>query len=421
MFTLSASDSYLWMSGLLTLVSLGMVAKIVLADKAPPQREILVLAGLWSALWWTVAGHGNQECTAKFVAASLAAFAVGTVAGFLFSSYGDEKESVGKVREWLVGGITALTVAEVAKGSENVKGLLIIFVPKACPDDFGIIAGMTVVFFVGGFFLMFLNRELVLNVLLAKSRAMRKSIEEKGEAANQALVEALGRMAAEETWETGVQQEPLVRDPSVQEFLDLVERNIEKGEGVRLHDIKKAATLYSLSGQNAKLVKFLEQVRIQYPRDPDILAMYARACSEVGNRRKAIEALQQFKQKVRGPHQLDKVLGFHLLWSEDVPGLKASVEHTSSYLTLFPNDDGALFNLACAYAQLYEKTGEEQYEKLALEKLEAAITANPVWKQRARELTAPGEGDFASLRDKETFKKLVENSGQADASGVTLH
>jgi hypothetical protein len=81
--------------------------------------------------------------------------------------------------------------------------------------------------------------------------------------------------------------------------------------------------------------------------------------------------------------------------------------YTTSYLEkVAPKDDGAIFNLACAYAQLYGKSKDEKSRKLAVDKLKEAVAVNKVWKERAVELTGT-DGDFASLKDDPEFQPIV--------------
>jgi hypothetical protein len=52
---------------------------------------------------------------------------VGCLAGFLLTSYGQQEAAVGKVRDWLVGGLTGLTIAEASL----IKNLLRKFVTSS--------------------------------------------------------------------------------------------------------------------------------------------------------------------------------------------------------------------------------------------------------------------------------------------------
>src|SRR5713101_5080436 len=192
----------------LAVATLGLLARVIWG-KVATQRDFLPLAAVSSALWWTLSGRGNLECEGKFVAASLAAFAIGTLCGFVFSSTTGESDSVGKVRDWLIGGVAALSVAQIASGGHAIRNVLEIFVPKGCPDDLAIVAGMVVVYSVGGFFLMFFNRELLLNILLARGRAQaRQEFEKHAEAASAKIVEAYGQNPGLLDWQTTAQQEP---------------------------------------------------------------------------------------------------------------------------------------------------------------------------------------------------------------------
>ena len=73
---------------------------------------VWLAAAALSVVWWIVAGQHDKSRLVCVIALSLASFMVGCMVGFLFTSYGEEAGSVGKVRDWLVGGITALTVTQ---------------------------------------------------------------------------------------------------------------------------------------------------------------------------------------------------------------------------------------------------------------------------------------------------------------------
>jgi hypothetical protein len=92
---------------------------------------------------------------------------VGCLVGFLFTSYGQEEATVGKVRDWLVGGLTGLTIAEAS----NIKSLLGAFAIDSSTQEFAVVVSVAVLYTGLGFFFMFIERELILNVCLAQSRA----------------------------------------------------------------------------------------------------------------------------------------------------------------------------------------------------------------------------------------------------------
>lgn len=98
---------------------------------------------------------------------------VGCLIGFLFTSYGEEASTLSKVRDWLIGGITGLTIAKAGA----IKSLLLTFAAGPGPKECAVAVTAAVVYSVLGFLFMIFQRELILNVLLAESRATRGKLE----------------------------------------------------------------------------------------------------------------------------------------------------------------------------------------------------------------------------------------------------
>ena len=140
----------------------------------------LIIIGVFSIFWWSVIGEWSVHRAVLLASLALAAFIVGSLIGFFFSSYGkDESATIGKIRDWLIGGIVALTVVKAS----SIKDLLIYFAynPAGTGDpargEFALAIG-TAIFYTGlGFFFMYFERELFFNVLLAESRAQREKLE----------------------------------------------------------------------------------------------------------------------------------------------------------------------------------------------------------------------------------------------------
>jgi len=134
---------------------------------------------LWSFIafmmicWLWSAGEGSKQRFILLVSLALASFMVGSLAGFLLTSYGEETGTVGKVRDWLVGGITGLTIAKFGM----VKAVLLTFAAGPGPAEFALAFSTATVGVTLGFFFMFFQRELIFNVLLAQRRAERGRVE----------------------------------------------------------------------------------------------------------------------------------------------------------------------------------------------------------------------------------------------------
>lgn len=147
--------------------------------KSWSQTPFWVAIALGSVVWWIIAGQFSAERSVLLVSLSLASFMVGSLLGFLFSSFGEEGATLGKIRDWLIGGITALTVTNAGA----IKKVLVVFAAGPGPTEFALTVGAAVFYAGLGFFFMFLQRELILNLLLAESRAERGRLDGSQQAA----------------------------------------------------------------------------------------------------------------------------------------------------------------------------------------------------------------------------------------------
>jgi hypothetical protein len=105
-------------------------------SKHPWGTTTWILIAVFSIVWWLVA---SDIALSKFIlvmALGLSAFMVGCLVGFLFTSYGEEVGTVGKVRDWVIGGLAGLTIAK----AESIKSLLMTFASGSQPNDFALIA-----------------------------------------------------------------------------------------------------------------------------------------------------------------------------------------------------------------------------------------------------------------------------------------
>jgi len=93
------------------------------SDENPWKTATWGTIAVLSVIWWVIAGEHSLQRTVLIIWLSLASFIAGCLIGFLFSSYGEEGNTLGKLRDWLVGGITALTVSNAAA----IKRVLAVF------------------------------------------------------------------------------------------------------------------------------------------------------------------------------------------------------------------------------------------------------------------------------------------------------
>lgn len=124
-------------------------------------------------LGWPIAAQFSLKRFILLASLSLDSFSVGCIRGFLFASYGEEAGTVGKARNWVVGGITAITVVK----AQAIKELLVAFAAGPGPNEYALVIAVAITYSSFGFLYMFVQRELILNVLLAESRAERGRLE----------------------------------------------------------------------------------------------------------------------------------------------------------------------------------------------------------------------------------------------------
>lgn len=136
------------------------------------------IAGVLSVIWWAVCGQGSVQRGILLACLSLSSFMIGSLVGFLFSSYGEEVGTLGKIRDWLIGAVTALTVLKV----DSLKTLIAIFAGNSAGYEYAYALGNAILFAGLGFYFMYFYREIILNVLLAQSRAQRGKLEGSQEA-----------------------------------------------------------------------------------------------------------------------------------------------------------------------------------------------------------------------------------------------
>src|SRR2546426_683865 len=82
------------------------------AKKNPWTTPTWIVIAMASVVWWIIASQHLWWRLVLVIGLSLASFMVGCLVGFLFTSYGEESGTVGKIRDWVIGGITGLTIAK---------------------------------------------------------------------------------------------------------------------------------------------------------------------------------------------------------------------------------------------------------------------------------------------------------------------
>jgi hypothetical protein len=92
-----------------------------------------------SILGWISIGQRSVSRLILIATLSLASFMVGCLVAFLFTSYGEESATVGKIRDWLIGGLTGVTIVEFSR----IKALLLTFAVGPGSAEFALVAGVS--------------------------------------------------------------------------------------------------------------------------------------------------------------------------------------------------------------------------------------------------------------------------------------
>src|SRR5579859_434657 len=280
---------------------------------------------LASLVWLAFAAQHSIERLVLMMGLALASFMVGSLVGFLFTSYGQEKDTIGKVRDWLVGGITGLTIAEAA----NIKTLLRYFCLTNTDQDFALAIGVAVLYATIGFFFMFLERELFLNPWLAASRAETgrlEGMEPAGQAAIK-LIQLLPASILSGTHDVGDlvddDQEAELKSlfsPEVTKFLSDAEVAAKAGASVDWDVASKVAYLrYYLTyfgeekekkSQADLASQWLLRALYINPLHVDLTAKYADILSLLGRPAEAVSILERLERTPESPAYVREWLGY---------------------------------------------------------------------------------------------------------------
>ena len=399
--------------------------------------------GSWKDFLWTVLGIGlslawlivaAQNLWARFVlltGLSLASFAIGCLIAFLFTSYGEEIGTIGKIRDWFIGIITGLTLAKAAA----IKNLILTFVVGPGPNEFALAASCAVVFCVVGFIVMFFQRELILNVLLAESRAQRGRLDGTVQAGLviQSLLLALpasilsGADDIDEIIESRKGEAERLRgllyQPDVDKFLDQAQKALLMGTTLDWDVVSKAANLHYyrtyFEKDDKKMAEcecahaWIVRALVMNPLHVDLTMKLADTFGIMNRYVEAVAVLEKLECTPDAPAYIKQWLGYFLLF---VDRTDDAIKYSEEYHRLFPDESDSTFNIASAYAQKYceelRKAKTKQNEasanrKLALEKLQEALRAQPDYVDTVKERwTKKGESFDCFVNDTE-FNTLV--------------
>lgn len=381
---------------------------------------------------WALVGQLSLWRSVLTIGLSVTSFTIGCLVAFLFTSYGEEAATVGRVREWVVGGLTGLTIANV----QVIREVLRTFEYAPEPRESAVTVCLAITFAGLGFFYMFFQRELILNVLLAKSRAQRGRLDGTKQAgiATQKLhtalpprllarIDSLDDLIEDRKSEfEGLRQVLYAEDVST--FLDAADEAVNSGAGVDWDIASKAAYLhyyriYYESGekreeQEDKAQEWILRALFMNPQHGDLTARYADVLGMQESYTDAVLTLERLMQSTEAPAFVQQWLGYFLVF---VPNREDdAIQISEDYHKRFPDESDTFFNIACAYAQKYARELElramneipdSENRRLAMLNLRFGLKDQPEFAKTVREeWTEPGESFHELAKDPE-FRQLV--------------
>lgn len=390
---------------------------------------------------WALVGQLSLWRSVLVVGLSVSCFTIGCLTGFLFTSYGEETATVGRVREWLVGGLTGLTIANV----QVIQEVLHTFAFGPEPREFAVTVCLAITYVGLGFFYMFFQRELILNVLLAKSRALRGQMDGTKQAgiATQKLhtalpprmlarIDSLDDLIGERKSEFEGLREVLYAE-DVSTFLEEADEAVISGAGVDWDIASKAAYLhyyrtYYESGekreeQEDKAGEWILRALFMNPLHGDLTARYADVLGMQESYTEAVLTLERLIQSTEAPAYVQQWLGYFLTF---IPNREDDVIHYSEdYHRRFPDESDTFFNIACAYAQKYgielqqhnlKDIPDSENRRLALLNLRLGLKDQPEFAVTVREeWTKPNESFYELAKDPE-FLELIRTDEKLPSS-----
>lgn len=397
--------------------------------------------------FWILEGQLSLWRTVLIVGLSLTSFTIGCLAGFLFTSYGEETATVGKVRDWLIGGLTGLTIAKAGA----IKALLLTFANGPGPKEFALTVCMSITFAGLGFFFMFLQRELILNVLLAESRAQRGRVEGTKQAGfvTQKLLAALTPSLLSGIDDVGdlvktrkaeaERLRQLLYSADVTKFLAESEEALKSGSTLDWDVVSKAANLHyyrtyfekpdQKDAQEEKAAEWLTRALIMNPLHADLTAKYADVLGMMKSYFEAVATLERLKESPEAPAYVEQWLGFFLLF---LPNREdEAIRYSESYHARFPDESDSLFNAACGYAQKYCKelqasnqseNLESENRRMALIRLKEALEGEPEFAETVRTKWVEKDESFDCFSRDREFRILVGlQNHNGSSSGGSSH
>jgi len=413
---------------------LAKALKLLQSLVGPTIWVVILVATAW---WLRYSAGGPPERVRLLLAAGASSFVLGCVAGFLFTSYGEEASTVGKIRDWLIGGITGVGLSQLIDQGSAVKRIIGTFMLEPGPHDFALVTSACIACSGLGFFFMYFERELIFNLMLARSRAERGRIEGTQQAGLVAQ-QVLSALPLSILWgiddiddikrNRGIGAETLrslLYSDEVNGFLGEAGKVLNAGGQLDWDVVSKVANLQYYRTYFEKDENKYTQAELAYrwvirgltmnPLHVDFSVKCADLLGIMKRYDEAVSILERLERTPQAPAYLDQWLGYFLLFlceRED-----DSLRYSRKYLDRFPDETDTLFNIACAYAQKYCRSlrkgqSDPRDHRLALDTLKEALEGEPDYAETVRRTYAEKGESFECFASDREFLDIVQDRSQ---------
>lgn len=416
---------------------------------------ISLTAAILTIAWCSLLGARNVERISLALATSFSAFLLGSLVGFIFTIFGDEVEPLGKIRDAMIAvasGIAGISIAKVGHLRALIGSIQLFGTASEESSWFTIL--FVLVYFIGGFYFMYLLRKFELNPALAKSRKELQRIEISGHITSVAIeIEGKipeGLLLGRESFAEMIDREEDVGNlrstlysDEVNRFLESCQKELDSGSSISSDSIKKAAVLHycrsyipkddtgtpaqKATTQEAQADRAIEWISRALVRDPMDTLLQIKLADLFGMRNRYDDAISIFERLERdedSPQYVQEWLGYFLLFKEGREG--DAIRHSEAFHNRFPSNGNSLFNASCGYAQLYTKELESnhaktlpksEYRTQSLHLLKQSIEIDGALKRVARKQSKANDS-FESLASDSEFLGITAPETAADQAAA---
>lgn len=342
-------------------------------------------------------------------------------------------------------GITGVGIARAKDIAQSLGSVHIFPSTSNDPSSFSIL--IVVTYFVSGFFFMYFFRKLALNPALAKAG---RTIERLTVTGRVDIIETelaskirpsllLGREGIEELEDLEKEDAELLRKDlfheEVNRFLDACEEDARTTAQLLPQNIAIAARLHyyrvyfekegtpARLDQEVKATDWIHRALMRDPTNPDLQTKLADILQMQGSYAEAVAIIERLEREDSAPQFIEQWLGYFLLL---VGGRERdAIRHSQQYFDRFPDSWSALYNVSCAYAQLYAIELREKHlqalpeseNRLKSLELLAKVVANESDFARVALKHSEPTASFDALVNDSEFMRLTAGSGYTNRKG----